>query len=95
VTQTPAFDAADRRKLIDRILRSQLKRPRQIVPQLPSPLETIILNAMAPEPRERYASAQALVTDLLRYTEGLAVSSTRLGPMRRALRWCRRLVAVK
>jgi serine/threonine protein kinase len=95
VTQTPAFDAADRRKLIDRILRSQLKAPRQIVPQVPAPLETIILNAMAPEPRERYASAQTLATDLLRYTEGLAVSSTRPGPVRRALRWCRRLVAVR
>jgi serine/threonine protein kinase len=95
VTQTPAFDAADRRKLIDRILRSQLKPPRQIVPQVPAPLETIILNAMAPEPRDRYASAQSLATDLLRYTEGLAVSSTRPGPVHRALRWCRRLVAVR
>src|SRR5437764_13323984 len=46
VTQTPAFDAVDRRRLIDRILRSELKPPRQIVPQVPAPLETIILNAM-------------------------------------------------
>lgn len=90
VTQNPAFDAVDRRKLIDRILRSQVKPLRQIVPQIPAPLETIILNAMAPEPRERYTSAQALATDLLRYTEGLAVSSTRPGPLRRALRWLRR-----
>jgi serine/threonine protein kinase len=95
VTQTPAFDAVDRRKLIDRILGSQVKRPRQIVPQIPAPLETIILNALAPEPRDRYASAQALVTDLLRYTEGLSVSTTRPGPLQRALRWCRRLVAVR
>ena len=89
-TQTPAFEAADRRKLIDCILRSQVKSPRQIVPQLPAPLETIILNAMAPDPRERYGSAQALATDLLRYIEGLSVVSTRSGPFRRALRWCRR-----
>jgi serine/threonine protein kinase len=93
VTQTPAFEADDRRMLIDRILRSQLKPPRQIVPQIPAPLETIILNAMAPDPRERYASAQALATDLLRYTEGLPVVSTRSGPIRRALRWCRRQIS--
>jgi serine/threonine-protein kinase len=76
--------------LIDRILRSQVKLPRQIVSQVPAALETIILNALAPEPGERYASAQALATDLLRYIEGLGVSSTRPGPVRRALRWCRR-----
>jgi serine/threonine protein kinase len=94
-TQTPAFDAPDRRKLIDRIMRSQVKPPRQIVGQIPPALETIILNCLAPEPQERYPSAQALATDLLRYTEGLAVSRTRPGPFRRTLRWCRRLLAVK
>ena len=50
----------------------------------------IILNAMAADPRERYHSAEALASDLLRFTHGLPVRSTRPGAFRRALRWCHR-----
>lgn len=90
VTQQPAFDAGDRRQLMDRIVRAQVSPLREVVPQIPRPLETIILNAMAADPLERYQSAQALATDLLRFINGLSVRSTRPGAFRRALRWCRR-----
>jgi serine/threonine protein kinase len=88
-TQQPAFEAGDRRQLMEHIARASVLPIREIVPEIPRPLETIILNAMAADPHERYPSAQAMATDLLRYINGLAVRSTRPGIVRRALRWCR------
>ena len=90
VTQQPAFDGGDRRQLMDRIVHSQIQPVREIVPQIPRPLETIILNAMAADPAERYHSAQALASDLLRFLHGLSVRSTRPGAIRRAVRWFHR-----
>jgi len=90
VTQQPAFDAGDRRQLMDRIIHGQVRPLREIVPRIPRPLETIILNAMAAEPAERYHSAQALASDLLRFMHGLSVRSTRPGAFRRAVRWLHR-----
>lgn len=90
-TQTPAFVAADRRQLVEMILGSRLKLPRQIVPGMPSPLETIILNALAADPAERYQSADEMAADLARSINGQKVRSTRPGAVRRAWRWCTRL----
>jgi serine/threonine protein kinase len=87
VTQQPAFESGDRRELMELILRAQVKPLREIVPQIPRPLETIILNAMAADPQERYHSAEALASDLLRFVHGLSVRSTRPGAYRRVLRW--------
>jgi serine/threonine protein kinase len=89
VTQQPAFATGDRRELIDHIIRAQAKPLRQLVPEMPRPLETIIRNAMAADPHERYHSAEALASDLLRFMHGLSVHSTRPGAFHRALRWCR------
>ncbi len=94
VAQTPAFEANERSQLVDHILKSRPTPLREIVPNLPGPLETIILNAMAAEPRERYPTAQALATDLLRFLHGLPVCSTRPGLWRRNWRaWFGRLAA--
>jgi eukaryotic-like serine/threonine-protein kinase len=75
VTQTPAFAAADRRELIDLIFKSRPVPIRKIVPAIPRALETIIRNAMAADPRDRYASAAVLASDLLRFMNGLPVAS--------------------
>lgn len=90
-TQTPAFVAGDRRQLVEMILGSKLKPPRQVVPRMPRALETIILNSLAADPAERYQSADALAADLARFINGQKVRSTRSGPIRRAWRWCTRL----
>jgi serine/threonine protein kinase len=90
VTQTPAFGSGDRRQLMEQIATSQMPPLRERVPQIPRPLETIILNAMAADPGERYQTAQAMATDLLRYINGIRIQSTRPGRIRRLLRWCRR-----
>ncbi|HEY2251040.1 MAG TPA: serine/threonine-protein kinase, partial [Planctomycetaceae bacterium] len=91
VTQRAAFAAEERRELLELILNSTPLSPRQIVPQIPRPLATIILNAIAKEPVDRYPSAATMATDLLRFVNDLPVANRQPGFWRRALRrWKRR-----
>jgi len=90
VTRVPAFDIVDRRQLAEAIMRGAVRRPRELVPHIPRGLETIILNAMAPLPEDRYASAAAMAVDLLRFINGRSIHSTRPGLLGRAVRWATR-----
>jgi eukaryotic-like serine/threonine-protein kinase len=90
VTQTPAFAAEDRRQVMELILKSQFVSPRRIVPELPRPLETIILNAMLADPQDRYPSAAALASDLLRFINDLSIADRRPGLIDRTVRWISR-----
>lgn len=92
-TQKPAFESPDRGKLVDMILKSQPRPLRQLVPAIPRRLETIILNAMAAEPDDRYPFAEAMAADLLRFINGQKVRSTRPGLFKRTWRSWRRVWA--
>ena len=56
----------------------------------PRDLETIVLKAMAKEPRARYATAEELADDLRRFLEDRPISARRPGVPERAVRWLRR-----
>jgi len=47
-----------------RIQRGHFPRPRQVKPDVPLPLEAACMKAMALDPPDRYASAEALATDV-------------------------------
>jgi beta-lactam-binding protein with PASTA domain len=49
--------------------------PRELNPSIPPTFEAIILKAMAKDPAHRYATAEDLRADLLRFNEGRAVSA--------------------
>jgi beta-lactam-binding protein with PASTA domain len=49
--------------------------PRELNPSIPPTFEAIILKAMAKDPDHRYATAEDLRADLLRFNEGRAVSA--------------------
>ncbi|MBS0262080.1 MAG: protein kinase [Planctomycetes bacterium] len=87
VTQTPAFVADDRRRVMELILNSQFRTPRQLVPQIPRGLETIILNAMLPDPGDRYPSAEAMAVDLAGYLKNLPIEDRRPSLVNRTVRW--------
>jgi len=87
VTGVPPYDHEDRRKLMDLIFEAKPKPPRELVPQLPAALEAIILRAMAKVPEQRYASANELAADLLRFLKGLPVVASRTNLWDRFLRW--------
>ncbi len=77
VTQTPAFANGVRDDLVQRILQQEPPRPRDINYAIPSELETIILNAISPDPAQRYSTAAAFEADLTRFLAGQPICSLR------------------
>lgn len=87
VTQVTPFESINRADLEDRVCNEELKRPSQIVPQIPEPLETILLKATAKNPQERYESAIELADDLQRFINGQRIHARRKSLLQRALTW--------
>ncbi len=94
LTLRPAFDHANKAKLIDRVLHEPPAPPRRHDPRIPRDLETVVLKCLAKHPPERYASADALAEDLRRFLADRPVRARRAGRAERLWRWCRRNPAV-
>ncbi len=90
LTLRPAFGSADRLRLIERIKFDDPRRPRDLDPRLPRDLETIVLKAIAKDPRDRYQSADAMGEDLRRFLADEPIRARRVGPLERAWIWARR-----
>jgi WD40 repeat protein len=90
LTLRPAFDEADRNKLVARVLHDHPPPPRQLDRAVPRDLETIILKAIEKEPARRYQTPAELADDLQRFLDDRPIKARRLGPVQRARRWCRR-----
>jgi eukaryotic-like serine/threonine-protein kinase len=90
LTLRPAFESATRAKLIDQVIHDQPSSPRKHDPRVPRDLETIVMKAIAKEPSERYASAEALAADLENFVADKPIVARRSGLAERAWRWCRR-----
>jgi serine/threonine protein kinase len=74
--QRPVFDHPDRDELVRMIMEEEPQRARTICYDIPRGLETIITNCLAKHPTDRYATADAMLSDLLRYSKDQSVSST-------------------
>jgi serine/threonine protein kinase len=81
LTRTPAFQARDRKSLIESITQSSVPRLRRFDPRIPRDLEAIVMKATAKEPASRYASAVELWGDLIRFHKGQRIRA------RSALGW--------
>jgi WD40 repeat protein/serine/threonine protein kinase len=90
LTLRQAFPGDDRVRLIERITQGTPPRPRQLAPDIPRDLETIVLKAMAREPAARYVTAEALADDLHRFLEDRPIRARRATALERTWRWCRR-----
>ena len=77
VTRRPAFEAANRKGLIDKIAKTEPLAPRKIDTDIPRDLETIILTAIRRNPDERYYSVEAFADDLLRFINGERIRAKR------------------
>jgi tetratricopeptide (TPR) repeat protein/WD40 repeat protein len=95
-TLRPAITASDRLALLEQVRTGEPPppRPSQCDPRIPRDLETIILKAMAREPAERYATAEALAEDLRRFLADRPIRARRTPWHERTWRWCRRNPAV-
>ncbi len=94
LTLRPAFDDANKAKLIEKVLHDRPLSPREIAAHVPRDLETIVLKCLAKEPKERYASAEALADDLKRFLADRPIQARRASAWEQTWRWCRRNPAV-
>jgi serine/threonine protein kinase/WD40 repeat protein len=90
LTLRPAFDSADRLRLIDQIKNATPPRPRALDPHVPRDLETVVLKAIDRDQNGRYATADALAEDLRRFLDDEPILARRTSVSERAWRWCRR-----
>jgi serine/threonine protein kinase len=90
LTLRPIFEGRDRQELLRQIAHDEPINPRSVDRTIPEELETIILKAIAKEPSERYASAQALADDLESFREDRPISARRPSALERSARWGRR-----
>jgi eukaryotic-like serine/threonine-protein kinase len=94
LTLRPAFDHTNKGKLIDKVVHEPPLPPRKIDPRIPRDLETVVLKCLAKEPRERYASAEAVAEDLRRFLADRPIKARRATAREHLWRWCRRNPAV-
>jgi serine/threonine protein kinase len=90
----PAFDEADRARLIRQVSEQDPPRLTRLDTTIPGDLATVVHKAMAREAAERYATAGALAADLTRFLEDRPIVARRTSATERAWRWCRRNKAV-
>jgi WD40 repeat protein/serine/threonine protein kinase/tetratricopeptide (TPR) repeat protein len=90
----PAYEVADRHRLMERVLHEEPERLRKLAPGVPRDLETIVAKATARDPASRYATAGALADDLRRFIEDRPIRARRVSPAERLARWCRRNPAI-
>src|SRR5262249_48964180 len=70
--------------------REEPSSPRKTRPDVPRDLETIILTAIAKDPRLRYQTAEAMADDLQRFLTDRPIRARRSSAWERTWRWCRR-----
>jgi serine/threonine protein kinase/WD40 repeat protein/tetratricopeptide (TPR) repeat protein len=90
LTLRPAFDSHDRVRLIDQIVNEPPAPPRQLDRRIPRDLETIVLKALAKDPKDRFATADELAAELRRFVENRPLRSRPIPAYERLWRWCKR-----
>jgi len=89
-TGRPVFESTTPQGVIMQILTEEPVRPRQVRPDLPRDLETIILTCLAKDPAQRYEAAQALVDDLRAVLVGRPIQARRVPLVERVVRFARK-----
>jgi serine/threonine-protein kinase len=75
VTGRPPFLGDTPVAVASKHVRDHPPAPRELNPSIPPTFEAIILKAMAKDPDHRYATAEELRSDLLRFNEGRSVAA--------------------
>jgi eukaryotic-like serine/threonine-protein kinase len=90
VTLRPAFAGGSRSELMERIRTQRPASLRAQCPEVPEDLAVVIETAMARDPADRYATAEALRSDLQAFLDDRPIAARRLSTFGVVLRWCRR-----
>ena len=83
------FRAATTEELLALVRTTQPRPISEVVPNTPTDLSSIVAKAMAREPRDRYANAKELATELARYRDGQLVGAHRYSRGELLRRWLR------
>ncbi len=90
LTLQPAFDERDQVKQIEQIAHQAPVPLRRHDRRIPRDLETLVLKALAKDPRGRFSSAAELGDELRRYLESRPINSRPVTVLERSWRWCKR-----
>ena len=90
LTLHPAFDEQDQARLIDQIAHQPPSPLRSHDRHIPRDLETLVLKAMAKDPKDRFATAGELADELRRFLESRPILSRPVGLVGRLWRWYKR-----
>jgi serine/threonine protein kinase/WD40 repeat protein len=90
LTGRPPFVGATSMDTLAQVLNQEPVPPARFQPGVPRDLDTVCLQCLRKVPAKRYASAQALADDLVRFLEGRPVEARRTSSLERGWRWCRR-----
>jgi eukaryotic-like serine/threonine-protein kinase len=94
LTGRPPFSAASVADTLDQVRNQEPVPPRRLIRQIPRELETIVLKCLQKSPAGRYASAEAVASDLRSWLDGRPISARRVSPVEKGWRWCRRRPAI-
>jgi tetratricopeptide (TPR) repeat protein len=90
LTLRQAFDGQSHPELVQQIRDQAPRALRQHDRHVPRDLETIVLKALAKDPKDRFATAGELRDELHRFLESRPIRSRPVGAAERVWRWCRR-----
>lgn len=86
----PAFDAAERAEILQRIVDGDMPSLQKCAPGVPLDLATIVKKATELRPDDRYQSAGELAEELRRFANDEPIVARRLSVIERLTRWARR-----
>ena len=89
LTGHPPFEATDRRKLLDKVVRQAPERPSRFQPDIPKALERICMACLEKQPKHRYRCVQDLENDLRAFAQGLPIAAKDPGIGRKLTRFVR------
>ena len=93
LTLQPVIVGEDRADLLEQLRNDEPTPPRQLDPEIPTDLETILLKSLEKNPADRYQSAQEMADDLQRFLTGHTIQAARPTRTERLAKWARRNVA--
>jgi WD40 repeat protein/serine/threonine protein kinase len=90
LAKRPAFDEADRGKLIKQVTDTEPPPLRTLDRTITRDLATIVHKAIEREPTHRYRSADDLADDLRRFLEDRPIAARQITTTEQVWRWCKR-----
>ena len=90
LTLRPVFDSNDRLHLIEQVVKAAPLPPRDLDRRIPRDLETIVLKALAKQPKDRFDTAEEMEAELKRFLEYRPIKSRPTSASERLWQSCKR-----